>query len=439
MKPTRQITLVLLLFTAIGFFRHLHQFGEDLGSSYIGCRLLAVGKGDHLYSHDTYVFSKVGDPVWRDMAIQTGFLPLRLVHPYVQTPLWAWSLEPICTRMNYRPFCNGFILVFMLCTSGLLWLVARYWAPSLFHPGWLALIALLLYRSEPFKYAIFLAQTHILYVLMTVLALILAEQRRWFLAGLLLALAAAVKITPGILFLYWLMTRQFKAAFAFALVFCALALLTVGLFGFGLTHTYLQSLSFDSNVLLRAFNNQSLAAWWTTLSRPRAGMLQWGVYPLPEGLKLLCNGLTLAAAVAGGWLDRRIRERTSQSSQGALPPPPFGANIALLAVTLCAPIAWTHYFIMLVIPLMLFLDRNRQRRSWGWIALMVGMLLLNYYPLSVGAVHVYYKSFTIIRSQFYSGVLAIGGLAYLAHERLREHSFPMGSRDLPDLAMSPGA
>ncbi len=433
MKRTRTIVLVLLLFTVTGVLRHLHQFGEDLGSSYLGCRLLAEGKADHLYSHSIYVFRKVGDPVWDDMARRTGFFPLRMVHPYVQTPLWAWSLEPICTRMNYRPFCIGFIVIFMLCASGILWLVARYWTPSLLHAGWMFLVFLLLYRSEPFKYAIFLAQTHVLYMFMTVLALILAERRKPVWAGVLLAFAAAVKITPGILFLYWIVTRQYKAAISFAVISIALFGFTIRLLGSGLVHTYLQSLSFDSNVLLYAFNNESLAIWWTTLGYPKAGMYRSAIYVLPPILKLVCNIITVAAALMGGWLDRRIHDRAPAESQIT---PPFGAIIALFAVTMCAPIAWTHYYITLVIPMMLFLDRRLRGGHWRWLALIIAILLLNYYPISMGYVHLYYKSFTIMRSQFYSGLLAIGGLAYLGYERLRSESAETRALQFPSFATS---
>ena len=91
----------------------------------------------------------------------------------------------------------------------------------------------------------------------------------------------------------------------------------------------------------------------------------------------------------------------------------------MIGATVFAPIAWTHYFILLVIPVMFFLQVGRQRRSWGWLAVILLIFLLNLYPISFGSVHFLYKSFTIVRSQFYSGVLAMGGLALLGYEKRR--------------------
>lgn len=406
-----QIALVLLCFTTLGIARHLHNFGEDLSASYIGCRLLAAGEGDHLYSHSPTDFSKVGDPAWEAMARLTEYHPVALLHPYVQTPLWAFSLEPLCTRMNFRAFCDGFIVVFMLCSSLILWLVARYWTPALLHPGWMALVYFGLYRSEPFKYAIYLAQTHVLYLFMTVLALILAERRRPVWAGVLLALAAAVKITPGFLLVYWLFTRRYKAALSFTGTFALLTALTPVLLGTGLMHAYGQSLAQNANVLLLAFNNQSLAAWWMGLHQPKKELMRWNMYHLPAGMRVLSGLLSLASAGVGGWIDRRAA-RDSEPVDS-----PFGAIFAMIGATLFAPIAWTHYFILLVIPVMFFLQAARQTKAKGWIACILLILVLNLYPVSFGSVHLISKRITIVRSQFYSGLFSMGALAVLAYRR----------------------
>ncbi len=413
-KRDFQILLVLLLFCTVGVLRHLHQFGEDLGSSYLACRLLAAGEGDHLYIHNPLNFAQVNDPVWTEVARQTGFAPLNMIHPYVQTPLWAWSLEPLCTHMRYRTFCNLYIVVFMLCASGMIWLVARYWTPALYRPLAIGLVFLVLYRSEPFKYAIFLAQTHILYIAMTVLALILAERRKGVPAGILLAMAAAIKLTPGLLVIYWLLTRRHRATISFIVSFVALTALAPVLLGSGLMREYLRSLAYNSNVLLLAFNNQSFAAWWVSLRASRLEALHWYSYQLPAGLKWVSDGLSLTAAIAGGLMDRRIRERYPSPDAA---PPPVGAAFTLMAATVFAPIAWIHYYIVLLIPAMFFLQEARVRRQWIWIACTVLILVLNYYPVSIGAVHVAYRGCTLLRSQFYSGLLAMAGLLDLGYQQ----------------------
>ena len=413
---------MLLCFTILGWVRHLRNTGEDLASSYVACRLMAAGDGDHLYRHSATNFSKVNDPAWDQMADQTGYAPLRLLHPYVQTPLWAFSLRPVCTRLNFKPFLDSYLLLFMLSLSGTLWLVARYWTPSLFHPAWIALVYLGLYRSEPFKYAIFLAQTHILYLFLTVLALILAERRRAGWAGVLLAFAAAVKITPGFLVLYWLATRRYKAVAYFLAASALLFLLNFPLVGASITRAYLASLAQNSDALLLAFNNQSLAAWWMGLHAPRSAVLQWTIYPLPQAVKALSVLLTVASCLLGGWMDSRAQEHAAEAG------PPFrpaGAVFAMLGVTVFASVAWTHYFLLLVLPVMFFMQEFMERRSWVLLSAVAAIVLLNVYPISFGSVHFQYKSFTIIRSQFYAALFAMGVLVRLHFAQMAKTAAPV--------------
>ena len=91
----------------------------------------------------------------------------------------------------------------MLCFAGSIWLIAWYWTPSLLNPVGMAVVLAVLWFSVPFQYAMTLMQTHVLFFAMTLGALILAEKRRPGWAGLLLAWAAAVKLTPGVIVVYW--------------------------------------------------------------------------------------------------------------------------------------------------------------------------------------------------------------------------------------------
>ena len=423
---TLLILVVLLLFSSWGVARHLHMYGEDLASSYVGCRLLAAGEGSHLYSHDSRIFSVVGDGAWYAMAQRSGYTALQYLHPYVQTPLWAWSLQPICTRMNFRPFCDGFIAVFMICTSALLFLVARYWTPALFHPGKIAVVFAVLYVSEPFKYSIFLAQTHILFLLLSVTALLLARRDRSILAGIILALAAMVKITPGFLCVYWLMTRQWKAAVSFVLAFAFLTALGVVALGPGITRAYLHSLSENGNVLLVAFNNQSFAGWWMGRRFPRSEITNWWIYPLPAVLKVISLALCVGGTTVGGWLDRRaggLEHATEAPGR-----PPYGAAFALVAATAFTPIAWGHYYILLVIPGMMLFAAYMEDRRPLWLGFLVVIIALNLYPISYGSVHLIYKSFSLVRSQFYSGLVAMTALLSLALLRSRGEGRVLPSR-----------
>ena len=392
---TFQVAVVLFLFTTAGAWHFRHAVGEDLSSSYVGCRILAAGQGAHLYAHDPVIFSIVRDPVWNDIADQARFAPLYLLHPYVQTPLWAYSLQPVCTRTDFRTFCHIFLLLAMLCTSGTLWLVARYWVPALFHPAWMFLVCVGLSITDPFQYAMFLTQTHILYIFLSVLALILAQKDRPLGAGLALALAASVKITPGFLLIYWLLSRRYRAGLSFVGFSMLLATLTIVTTGPALFVAYLRELSEVSNVLLVAFNNQSLAAWW-----------QGRIHFLPRLTKWASLALAVLAGVVGGSFDRN--ESRSTSGQ-----PPYGAVFALVGFTMFTAIAWNHYYVLLVIPQMLLLNamRKEKRVLWGGLAAII--YVLNLYPIAYGSILHLHQKHSIARSEFYSGIVCLVALALL--------------------------
>jgi hypothetical protein len=421
-----RVALVLLLFGAIAVVRNLHVSGSDLEPSYLGCRVIADGAQGHLYNHDPILFNHVYDPAWIVAQTEGRIDPGYGAPPYVQTPLWAWSLQPLCTHMRYGVFKVIFLVLTALGLIAMIWLVAGHWTPRLFYPGWVALLCVGLYPTETFQYSMHLVQTHILFVLLTVAALIIAK-RHPLEAGMLLALAAAVKITPGLLFFYWAVTRQWKAAFSFVAASLALVGITVAAVGPGLFVTYLHSLSQNSHVLLVAFNNQSFAAWREGQHMPASELMIWHILRMPVRMKLASLLASVLVTLVGGWMDRRA----SFVRPGA---PPYGAIFALVGGTVFATIAWSHYYILLVVPVMMMLDAafadGRTLKSKTLIALSLAVLALNLYPLSYRMILMHPFVFhgltvSLVRSQFYSALLAMLGLWLVSARSRRAQTMPL--------------
>jgi hypothetical protein len=422
-KREWQVLCVLLLFVIVAFVRHRDTAASDLAPSYLGCRVLADGGRQHLYAHDPVLFNHVRDPFWDAAEEEGGLWPNYNTPPYVQTPLWAWALEPVCTRMSFRGFIWTFLGLTLVCFASTIWVVARYWTPRLFHPGWIAVVCAGLYLTEAFQYSLHLVQTHILFVFLMVAALTLAGRGRPVSGGLLLAVAAAVKITPGLLLIYWLVQRNWKAAASFVFWSIAIAVVTLMVAGPKLSLEYLHTLSRASNLLLVAFNNQSFAAWWMGRSYPASELFVWHTFDLPMRMKVISTALSLGSATMGGWMDR-----TSTAKTGSIIPC-FGAGFAIAGTMIFAPIAWSHYSIVLVIPAMLLIDGSlRETLSFRWrygfflIALIV--LALNLYPLSYREIlmHAYKlkapggQTLSLVRSQFYAGLCSMVGM-WLLHSR----------------------
>lgn len=410
----RQIIWVLLaLFVAVGLLRYWNDDAEDLASSYVGCRLLGEHHADALFNYDPENFAGIGPGhLWQNTGAAHGFTGF--LHPYVQTPLWGYSLQPLCMHTNFPAFSRIFLLLILLCFAATIYAIARYWAPSLFHPLPVAVILMCLWFSQPFGYAMFLMQTHALYVFMTVASLILAERDRPISAGFLLAGAAAVKVTPGFLILYWLLTRRWKATASTLVWSAVLMLLTVAAVGPHLVAVYLASLHRISRVLLVSLNNQSFAASLMGRFHPEDDLYDVDIFALPTSVRLGSAALLVGFTALGGWIDRRRR-----ALSGGLNPArvPIGAAMALVAATIFAPIAWTHYFVILLAPLMLLWEEWRRWRAW-WIAVAVLVItILNYQPLATKVITMDSGPISLMRGQFYAGVLSLLAIAVVAWYR----------------------
>lgn len=427
---------VLAAFLLVGLVPSPAKTGDDLAASYLGCRLIVAHDTASLYSYDPETFSEIDsdDDAWHAQAKQTGFTGY--LHPYVQTPLWAWSLQPLCTHLSFAPFRFVFTVLNLLSFFGIAWLVARFWAPSLFNPLALALLLLVLSCSEPFRYAMVLTQTHVLYFALTIASLLLAERRQPLpesFAGILLALAAAVKITPGFLIIYWLLTRRYRAALSATLASIVLLGAAVLFTGPTLFSSYLTNLHRVSSVLLVSENNQSFASWLMGRYHPADQLDELITYVLPPALRLGSNLLVFASIVLGGLLDRRSAASASDNT----PAPPFGAMFAIVGATLFTPIAWTHYYIVLLPPIMLLLDQFHTasspnlsaaghadrarpvllRRRYWLLAFVTAVALLNLRPIAPNIMTVSFGPLSLVRSTFYSGVLCLIGLALAAWQR----------------------
>ena len=410
------ILLLLALFVVVGAWWYWNADGEDLGSSFVGCRLLAAGRADALFNYDPDNFAGIGPGhIWQDFSKAGGFNGF--IHPYVQTPLWGWGLKPLCTHVQWAWFNHLFVVLVMLCFAATVWLIARYWAPSLFRPLAIAVVLVGLFFAQPFQYAMFLTQTHALFFFLSVASLILAERERPVSAGFLLACAAAVKVTPGFLVIYWLLTRRWKAAVSMVAWSLAITVATVVIVGPHLFGVYLADLHRISRVLLVAENNQSFAAWWMGHFHPEDDVFDVDIFDLPTVLRWLSTALMIAFVAAGGWIDR---QRMSLRREVARVQVPIGATMAMVAVTVFAPIAWTHYSVILVAPVMVIVEEARRLRSWGVGAWAVAIAALNYRPIATDIIAMDLGRFALLRGQFYAAVLCLGAVIWIWWERRRQ-------------------
>jgi Glycosyltransferase family 87 len=210
----------------------------------------------------------------------------------------------------------------------------------------------------------------VLLLLFTAIWLAARREQDW-LAGALLGLAIAIKLFPGFLLLLFLLRRQLRVVFSAGLAFVSLTFLTLLFFG---TETYRQYIvevlpALDS--FRSAWPGVSLGIFWCRLFDPSPVC---GVTIALANNPMLARTLTLgsSAVVVGllGWVILRAQQATSFDRCYAL---------SMVAMVLVSPLAWDHYLVFLLLPLLLFWNQlSAPRLRWAFVLILLPLVLHRY-------------------------------------------------------------
>jgi alpha-1,2-mannosyltransferase len=203
---------------------------------------------------------------------------------------------------------------------------------------------------DPVRQTFLLGQVNIILALMVVadMTLDLPLPR-----GVLVGLAAAIKVTPIILIPYLFLTRQGRAGMRATVTFCAAALLAA------------------------AVNFSTSWAYWTHYIRDpqRAGMLSWignqGVLGALERMlgHSVSTPTTIAIVLTVSAVGLAVAAAAYRRSS-----PLLGFLVVEAAESLASPVSWSHHFIWVVL-LIAWLALAPDRPRYGeWLALGVAAL-----------------------------------------------------------------
>ncbi len=196
-------------------------------------------------------------------------------------------------------------------------------------------------------------------VFLVLAALWAAYSSRWWVSGLLVGLAAGIKLTPAITGFYFLGMRRWAAAAFAAVVFGATVVVSVAIIGEQARYYFTDLLGDASRVgpIGTSFNQ----SWRGGISRILGHDAGYG--PLVAAAIAVTVVLAILAWRALGCAGDRDR---------------LGSLLVVQIVgLLISPISWTHHWIW-VLPLMLWLIAGPWRTrpgaralGWGWLALTV--------------------------------------------------------------------
>lgn len=209
--------------------------------------------------------------------------------------------------------------------------------------------------TEPLRSTFDYGQVNVILVLAVLWAVC---STRWWLSGLLVGVAAGIKLTPAISGLYFVGMRRWAAAFFAAVVFAATVVLSIAVIGQQARYYFTDLLGDASRIgpIGTSFNQ----SWRGGVSRILGHDAGYG--------PLVLAGIVLTAVVAILAWRALDHERL-----GSL-------LVVELFGLLISPISWTHHWIWLL-PLVIWLFDGPWRDlpgaralGWGWLTLtMVGV------------------------------------------------------------------
>jgi alpha-1,2-mannosyltransferase len=154
--------------------------------------------------------------------------------------------------------------------------------------------------------------------------------------GLVLALAAYLKLTPLVFLVLWAWQRRWRAVLGLALGFGFLCVLSLAAMGLASHVAFFHRIADIARITLVSFNNHSIAALLTRPSVPHDEIYRFSMLPPAPLARVATLGAAGALCAAPALMLRDDR-------QSAL-----AECFAFLFMLLVPSISWTHYFVMLL-------------------------------------------------------------------------------------------
>jgi hypothetical protein len=160
-------------------------------------------------------------------------------------------------------------------------------------------------------------------------------------AGVALGVAIGLKLYPGFLFLYFLFARRWRAIFTGIIAFLAVNGVALAVLGLGEFRTYVERVLPSLFGYQSAWRNVTATGFWLRIfdPQPHQKIVPLVVNPTAAWSLILVSRLVVVGVVA--WVAWHARTTTARDRA-------FAA--AVVGMLLVAPVAWTHYFVLLALP-----------------------------------------------------------------------------------------
>ncbi len=336
----------------------------DLVPLIVGARFVEAGHGEMLYQRFPDLLLVVNQS-WALEAAKLGYSGN--LYPYVYPPLAAYILVPIAD-WDFLLLKQVFFGLNLVALAVTIYLCARKWAPDFLRPLPLALLLVAFALSRTLRSELIVLNIQPLIVLAVVAAMLASQRNKPIAAGSALALAAAIKLTPAILLIYWLAAGRYRCAAWFFIVSAALLGTGMAVAGLPLHVEYWTSVSDFGNAIIPIWTNKGLPSLLYDLFVGLDDPGPFRILPMPGWLWWATAVASAAGLGACLWGARRWRDHPLSDA--------IGMCSAVLVAVVAAPVAWAHYFTFLVVPLILWFGAEKAPLG-RWLVVVTAAVLLS--------------------------------------------------------------
>ena len=347
MRPTRRDLLLAVLVAVCvalwvrGAWRvPLRNYAFDFSINYTGGRLLSVRGADRpLYDRLTLAIE--AQPYTAYTALYT-----KLFLTYIQTPITAVLTLPY-SRLSFHDARVAFLItsnaLLVLSTAAMVWVL---------RPSRLLIVSacVIFATYEAMFDSLRLGQVDGVIVASLVLSFVLLRRRYTVAGGVPLALAAILKLSPGVVIGYFVVTRRWPVVVGAAAGLGVLLLVSVVVAGWHNNVVFVRDIT---PRLLKGSTQYDNVAIGGAVSRAHFGRPSWyyedEVAAWPTWLRaasLLLNGVL----VVGAWAIARRDWET-------------GFMLSIAVAILVSPVAWSFYPTWLIPSMLWLLRRWEDRRD----------------------------------------------------------------------------
>lgn len=347
-QTDKRLSLTLLVIWTIAVILiRWGEWAEDVSALYIAGWLWQNGEPELIYAAPPGFFGGYAD-IWQPAMDRIG-IGDRMTFPYVYPPLWAALIAPLTTILGPQGFANAAAMIQFPLLAGSVYLAGRLVKPAAWSQTiWTIFGLAILTLSMPSYLAIWHNQPSIMVTFLILFAVHAAGTARLVTAGAMLALAAAIKLTPAVFVVLFLVERQWRALGALIATGLTIGLISLLLAGPQAHVDFLNALDHvKGSVLLNAVNTSLLAALLalaSVLGLTDPLPLDMSVVVIRDAPGLLAQIISVTALALIALFLSVLRPWPLRIRLG------IGLLALGIILPLFGPLGWLHYFLL---PLLL--------------------------------------------------------------------------------------